>query len=90
MRKRNWHKYNKALTQRGSLTFLIDPKTIKSLKPKTKKDRGRPLEFSDQLIVILLIMKIHYKMPYRMLEGVAWIRSGTYKGRFQKLSIFRG
>lgn len=72
MRKRNWREYNKRLVQRGSLTFLIDPKVAKTLAPKAqKKRRGRPLEFSDQLILLLLMIKIHYKMPYRMLEGFA-------------------
>ena len=70
MRARNWRQYNKTLVQRGSLTFLIDPKTIKTLAPKVHKNKkGRPLEFSDQLILLLLMIKIHYKMPYRMLEG---------------------
>jgi hypothetical protein len=70
MRKRNWREYNKLLVQRGSLTFLIDPKVMKALVPKPqKKKAGRPLEFSDQLIEILLMIKIHYKMTYRMLEG---------------------
>jgi hypothetical protein len=70
MRKRNWREYNKKLVQRGSLTFLIDPKIIKTLEVKAqKKKKGRPLEFSDQLILMLLMIKIHYKMPYRMLEG---------------------
>lgn len=70
MRARNWRQYNKSLVQRGSLTFLIDPKIMKTLSPKThKKRKGRPLEFSDQLILLLLMIKIHYKMPYRMLEG---------------------
>ncbi len=69
MRKRNWRQYNKSLVQRGSLTFLVDPKSIKALRPSQKKGRGRPLEFSDQLIQLLLMIKIHYKMPYRMLEG---------------------
>ena len=70
MRKRNWREYNKKLVQRGSFTFLIDPKIVKTLVPKAqKKRRGRPLEFSDQLIVLLLMIKTHYKMPYRMLEG---------------------
>jgi len=70
MRKRNWREYNKKLVQRGSLTFLIDPKVMKTLAPKAQKKRkGRPLEFSDQLILLLLMIKIHYKMPYRMLEG---------------------
>lgn len=39
------------------------------MKPKTCKKPGRPLEFSDRLIELLLMIKIHYKMPYRMLEG---------------------
>jgi hypothetical protein len=70
MRKRNWREYNKKLVQRGSLTFLINPKVMKTLAPKArKKKKGRPLEFSDQLLLLLLIIKIHYKMPYRMLEG---------------------
>jgi hypothetical protein len=70
MRKRNWREYNKKLVQRGSLTFLIDPKIMKTLEVKAQKKRkGRPLEFSDQLILLLLMVKIHYKMPYRMLEG---------------------
>lgn len=70
MRKRNWREYNKILVQRGSLTFLIDPKIMKSLIPKAQKKRvGRPLEFSDQMIELLLMIKIHYKIPYRMLEG---------------------
>ena len=69
MRKRNWRKYNKALVQRGSLSFLIDPKCLKLLKPKKHKGPGRPLAFSDQLILMLLMIKIHFKLPYRMLEG---------------------
>lgn len=74
MRKRNWREYNKSLVERGSLTFLIDPKILKSLEKqglKKKKGRpvGRPLEFSDQFILLCLMIKIHFKMPYRMLEG---------------------
>ena len=69
MRKRNWRKYNKALVQRGSLSFLIDPKCLKELKHKKRKGRGRPQVFSDQLILMLLMIKIHFKLPYRMLEG---------------------
>jgi hypothetical protein len=69
MRKRNWRQYNKALVQRGSLSFLIDPKCFKQLRPKKRKGPGRPLAFSDQLILMLLMIKIHFKLPYRMLEG---------------------
>lgn len=68
MRKRNWCQYNKALVQRGSLSFVIDPKYLKQLKPKKHKGRGRPLAFSDALILMLILVKIHFKLPYRMLE----------------------
>jgi transposase len=69
MRKRNWRQYNKALVQRGSLSFLIDPKYLKQLKPKKHKNPGRPFAFSDELILMLLMIKIPFKLPYRMLEG---------------------
>ena len=70
MRKRNWRQYNKALVQRGSLTFLLDPKCLRNINPaERKKSRGRPLEFSNPFIEMLLMIKIHYKLPYRMLEG---------------------
>lgn len=69
MRKRNWRQYNKSLIQRGSLSFLIDPKYLKQLRPKARKDPGRQLGFSDQLILTLLMIKIDFKFPCRMLEG---------------------
>ena len=70
MRKRNWQQYNKQLVQRGSLTFLIDPKLYKSEKTKhIRKRRGRPQKFSDPLIIMLMMVKIHYRLPYRALEG---------------------
>ena len=84
MRKRNWREYNKKLVQRGSLTFLIDPKVMKTLSPQVQRKRkGRPLEFSDQLILLLLMIKIHYKMPYRMLEGF----SRFFFEQFKKMKV---
>ena len=69
MRKRNWKEYNRALVQRGSLTFLIDPKSLQTITPKRTKQKGRPQEFPLGLIEVLLLIKIHFKMPYRMLAG---------------------
>jgi len=71
MRKRNWKHYNKSLVQRGSLTFLIDAKMIKNLRVTGKKGVGRPLSFSDTLILLLLTIKTHFCLPYRSLEGFA-------------------
>jgi IS5 family transposase len=69
-RKRNWREYNKELVQRGSLTFLIDPKLLKKTGCVARKKKlGRPLEFSNTLIMLLLMVKIHHHLPYRTLEG---------------------
>lgn len=42
-----------------------------TLMPKVKNGRGHPLEFSDQFIKMLLMVKIHLRLPYRQLEGFA-------------------
>lgn len=44
----NW-KSTKALTNRGSLTFCIDEKTIAEWKQNKQGKRGRPRRFSDYL-----------------------------------------
>jgi IS5 family transposase len=66
MQKRTWTEYNRDLVQRGSLTFLIDPKIF---KPQTSNNFGRPKIFSDSLILMLMMVKIHYSLTYRSLEG---------------------
>jgi hypothetical protein len=71
MRKRNWSEYNRQLIQRGSLTFLIEPKLLKNLTVKKTSQRGRPLQFSDALIEMLAFVKVHYKLAYRALQGFA-------------------
>ena len=68
MRKRNWQEYNKQLIQRGSITFLID---LASFKCKKIKWFGRPQQFSDPLIMMLMMTKIHYHLTYRALQGFA-------------------
>ncbi|CCB87771.1 transposase [Simkania negevensis] len=69
MHKRNWHKYNRDLVKRGSITFFIDPNALTE-KPEENK-RGRPRLFSLPLIYLLLVLKIQYRLTYRTLEGFA-------------------
>lgn len=72
MRERNWQQYNKQLVQRGSLTFLIDPKILKTLgKPPKSKGPGRPTQYSPALIELLVMVKVHFKLAYRSLQGFA-------------------
>ena len=69
MKKRNWSKYNKALVERGNLTFYVDEDILK--RNRKVKTFGRPRQFSHPLIQLLLILKIQYSLTYRMLEGFA-------------------
>ncbi|NVC95876.1 IS5/IS1182 family transposase, partial [Vibrio natriegens] len=38
----NWKQYNKALINRGSLTFWIDEEAIAEWEKNTRGERGRP------------------------------------------------
>lgn len=69
MCNRNWKEYNKKLVKRGSITFLIEENSFKNLAVKKKKSRGRPTEYSLDLIRIVLLCKIHYRLTYRSIEG---------------------
>lgn len=75
MRKRNWSEYNKHLVRQGSISFFIESKVFRSIQygPASKKIQriGRPQQFSDPLIQILLMLKIRFRLPYRALEGFA-------------------
>ena len=72
MRNRNWGEYNKKLIERGSITFLIDPKSLKSIQNfHPKSTIGRPIQYPDLLIEILLSIKIQFRLTYRSLEGFA-------------------
>lgn len=88
MRERIWSQYNKELVQRGSITFFIDEKTLKFIQHfKAKSTGGRPQEFPQSLIELLLVVKIQFSLAYRALEGFAksifenikkWFRIPTY------------
>ena len=63
----NWKQYNKALINRGSLTFWIDEETIREWKQSKQNKRGRPRRFSDLAIATALMVKRVFSMPLRAL-----------------------
>ncbi len=65
----NWKQYNKALINRGSLTFWIDEETIAEWKQNKQGKRGRPCRFSDLAITTALMVKRVFSMPLRALQG---------------------
>ena len=69
-RTRNWSEYNRALIQRGSISIWIDEKSVKNWFSSHHTCRvGRPATYSDEAILMLLIIREAYKCSLRNLQG---------------------
>lgn len=70
-RIRNWKEYNKALSNRGSLTFWFDEDAIKAwiIHSRSGK-RGKPRRFGDSCIQSMLVLKAVYRLPQRATYGL--------------------
>nr|VXZ93237.1 Uncharacterised protein [Klebsiella pneumoniae] len=54
----NWPTYNKALINRGSITFWLDDEAIQArYESATPSSRGRPQRYSDLAITTVLVIK---------------------------------
>ena len=71
----NWSDYNKKLEQRGSINLWIHEDLIKDLNDgkvqPPEGGNGRPFEFPDALIELLLMVRTVYKVPLRQTIGLA-------------------
>ena len=66
----NWSQYNKALTQRGCVTFWIDDSVSDAwLCHEHHGKRGRGFLFSDVAIETALMIKGVFSLPLRSLQG---------------------
>ena len=66
----NWSQYNKALVNRGSLTFWIDDQAISHWScTEHHGGRGRGFQYSDTAIETSLMLKGLFNLPLRALEG---------------------
>jgi len=63
----NWHDYNRALRQRGSLTVWFDPAMVWEAAPSGK--RGRQQTYSDAAIQACLTIKVLFGMALRQTTG---------------------
>jgi len=67
---RNWAQYNKALINRGSITFWFSEDESKMWNSqKRSKKKGRPEVYSDVAILCMLIIRAVYHLPLRGLQG---------------------
>ena len=66
----NWRQYNRALINRGSLTFWIDEQAIEQWYCHQHHGRrGRGFQYSDSAIETALMLKVYFGLPFRALEG---------------------
>jgi hypothetical protein len=69
---KSWRDYNESLIERGRV--LIDVSFIKSSNKEIKKmniDKvGAPFQYSDSYVQFLAFLKIGFKIPYRMVQGI--------------------
>jgi hypothetical protein len=68
-RVKNWSEYDKALVQRGSITFWMSDDIEKTWMHTGEKQRGSQFEYSDQAILVMLIVKEVFHLTNRGVEG---------------------
>lgn len=68
-RVKNWSDYDKALVQRGSITFWLTDDFEKKWRYTGEKQRGSQFDYSDQSILIMLTVKEVFHLTNRQAEG---------------------
>jgi hypothetical protein len=68
-RVRNWSEYEKALVQRGSITFWLSDDLEKIWLYDGEKQRGSQFDYSDKAIEIMLTLKEVFHLTNRGVEG---------------------
>jgi hypothetical protein len=69
---KSWHEYNESLIQRRQI--LRDISFLRSsnreIKNMNKGKVGAPFQYSDSYVRFLAFLKIGFKIPYRMVQGI--------------------
>lgn len=68
-RVKNWSEYDKALVQRGSITFWISADFEKTWLYTGEKQRGSQFDYSEQAILVMLTVKEVFHLSNRGVEG---------------------
>jgi len=66
---RNWSAYNQALVNRGNLTIWLEDTPKKWMSYTHTGKKGRPKTYSDDAILLSLVLRSIYHLPLRGLEG---------------------
>ena len=70
-RIRNWHEYNAALVQRGSLTLWLDEAALDGWHNHGHTgQRGKPRLYSELAITCMATLQVVYHLPLRATQGL--------------------
>src|SRR3982751_1705203 len=67
---KNWHEYDQALQQRGSLTLWVTPEALAAWHPLPTGRRGRARFYSDLAIETGHLLRLAFGRPWRQTEGL--------------------
>jgi hypothetical protein len=67
--KRDWHKYNRQLVNRGNINFWINPQVLKNWQAKKKKKNGHPFIYGEELIQAMCCIRFKFHLSLRETEG---------------------
>ena len=67
---KNWHQYDRALQERGSLTLWVTPEALAAWHPSPTGQRGRPPQYSDVAIETGHLLRLAFGRPWRQTEGL--------------------
>lgn len=65
----NWSEYNTALVQRGNINIWFSEDALKKWLHKGKKENGRPKVYSDEAILMALMIREVFNLTLRSLQG---------------------
>ena len=65
----NWSQYNTALIQRGNINLWFSQDALKKWLHKGKRVNGRPRRYSDDAILMALMVREVMHLPLRTLQG---------------------
>jgi hypothetical protein len=67
----NWSSYNAGLKQRGSLTLWLCEDVAQQWYHQGQRQKGGQFIYANACILLLLTLKVTFKLPFRQLEGFA-------------------
>lgn len=67
----NWSAYNQGLKQRGSLTLWLSEDIAQQWYHQGEPKKGGQFIYANECILLLLTLKVTFKLAFRQLEGFA-------------------